>query len=169
MPKIFLPSVFGFGELPCGMNALAARFASSWLTLLGDRVHLYRCDRRLVVAAQRQAEWLAINDFEEGSPHNGEGGNTANQRVREAGYRLPTWQGNENTVESVTHTPREPEDAAVSLTNHDTHREHMLGLGWYEDSVVYGTGCALSLARPDSPSFSKNHFFVHIIAIEEGE
>lgn len=154
MAKVYIPTIWGSGLYSCGMNRQAAHFTYGWLPLLGDRVSRYRCDVRLVQAAQQQAEWLAVNDFEEDAPHLGEGGSTANQRVRATGYRLLGWHENGNTVESASHSGMTPEETAISLSNHDTHRDHMLSLNWYSDHCVYGTGYA-------------NYFYVHLIAPEE--
>lgn len=115
-------------------------FTAAWLSLLGDRAATMRYDARLAHAAQQQADWLAVNDFDERDPHVGAGGSTANQRVRAAGYPLPAWHGNGNTVESVTRSWDAPDEAARDLAAHDTHHDHVLGLGWYAEHTVWGIG-----------------------------
>ena len=118
-----------------------AMFTSAWLGLYGERAKDMRYDARLAKAAQTQAEWLAVNDFVE-DPHIGANGSTANQRVRAAGYPLPRWYGNGNTVESVTRSWDAPDEAATDLAAHAAHHDHMLSIGWFATHTVYGIGHA---------------------------
>jgi len=117
-----------------------AVFAAAWLSLLGERAANMRYDVRLAQAAQAQAEWLAANDFA-GDPHAGAGGSTANERVRAAGYRLPSyWPVRGNQVESVTRSWDAPDEAARDLAAHAGHRDHMLSIGWFAGHTVWGVG-----------------------------
>lgn len=146
MSRLFMPSLYGNAEvegqtgLPCGMNQQAALFASWWMHYLGERAKLMSCDERLVRAAQKQADWLSLNDFEEGDPHVGEGGSTANQRVRIEGFPLPEWHKDGNTVESAAHSWDDLPELVADLMAHDTHHDHLWGLKFYKDSVFYGVG-----------------------------
>lgn len=116
-------------------------FVGAWLALLGERAATMRCDARLAHAAQQQADWLAANDFDERDPHVGVGGSTANERVRAAGYRLPSyWPVRGNQVESVTRSWDAPDEAARDLAAHAGHRDHVLGLGWFAGHTVWGCG-----------------------------
>ena len=125
----------------CDMNERAAQFAAIWMQRLGDKASEMTCDSRLVLAAQTQADWLAMNDFDETNPHLGENGSSANARARAAGYRLPSWFGNANNVESVARDWN-PDMAAVvdGLMAHDTHHAHMHVILDFSEHVVYGIG-----------------------------
>lgn len=117
-----------------------AVFVAAWLALLGERAATMRYDARLAQAAQQQAEWLAVHDFAD-DPHVGAGGSSANERVRAAGYRLPSyWPARGNQVESVTRSWDAPDEAARDLAAHDAHRDHVLGLGWFAGHTVWGCG-----------------------------
>jgi len=117
-----------------------AVFTAAWLALYGDRASLMRYDARLAAAAQGQADWLAANDFA-ADPHVGAGGSTANERVRAAGYRLPSyWPVRGNQVESVTRSWDAPDEAARDLAAHDAHRDHVLVQGWFAGHTVWGVG-----------------------------
>ncbi len=117
-----------------------AVFVAAWLALLGERAATMRYDVRLAQAAQAQADWLAVNDFA-GDPHAGANGSTANERVRAAGYRLPSyWPVRGNQVESVTRSWDDPAEAARDLAAHAGHRDHMLCQGWFAEHTVWGCG-----------------------------
>ena len=117
-------------------------FVGAWLALLGERANAMRYDARLAAAAQEQADWLAANDFA-ADAHGGANGSTANERVRATGYRLPSyWPARGNQVESVTRSWDAPDEAARDLAAHDTHRDHVLGLGWFAGHTQYGVGHA---------------------------
>lgn len=135
--------VEGEGE-PCGMNGAAAKFAALWMGLLAERARTMRCDPRLVTVAQNHAAYLSGRVGEEAkqSMHIGSGGTTANQRVRQGGYHLPAWHGDNNTVECCDGHKQEAADALTSLMGSDSHRPALLGQGFWEDSVVFGVGSA---------------------------
>lgn len=138
MNRIFLPSIHSGKPLPGGMRSEAHRFAQSWLSLQGDRRDEFRSDVRLVAVAQKHATWLA-NFYESGSFHVGKDGSAANGRVRDGGYRLPgNYPSDQNYVESVTTFYESPEEAAVFLSNHGPHYDHMHSQGPYKDHTVYG-------------------------------
>lgn len=139
--KIYLPNVHG--EPRCSMNVMADIFAQTWMILLDDKSKDMFCDERLVRAAQKQAEFLADNDFQYPHPHLGENGSTANQRAEAEGYRLP-WRNDSNNIESAVHGWRGPEMSAISLATHDTHIPHMMRQGWFSNHVVWGVGAAKS-------------------------
>jgi len=121
-------------------DSTLAVFTAAWLALYGDRASLMRYDSRLAQAAQTQADWLAINDFAD-DPHAGAGGSTANERVRAAGYTLPSyWPARGNQVESVTRSWDAPDEAARDLAAHAGHRDHMLSIGWFAGHTVWGIG-----------------------------
>lgn len=158
-----LPTIHGTAiagqHTPCGMNAQAAQFAAAWLDLLGDKATTLHCHPIAVRAAQQQADWLAVNDFDQDDPHRGEGGSYANERVSWLGYRLPTWWTlKRNFVESAQRIfqgeNESDEDfakrAAHDLANHDepesSHKEHMQFLGWWDrwGFRYWGVGAAVA-------------------------
>jgi hypothetical protein len=140
--KTFLPSVKS--SAPVAVSNHAGEFVDVWLDQLATRGKEMHPDTRLFAAAQSQAEWLAENDFNEADPHLGAGGITANERCWSFGYQLPSWWPQEgNQVESATHDDN-PNIAAVvvGLMTHETHYQHMWGIGFWEPSIYYGVGYA---------------------------
>jgi len=119
-----------------------ALFTAAWLALYGEREKVMRHDARLAEAAQQHAEYLAQRSDTNISMHIGRNGSTANQRVRDAGYPLPAWHGNGNTVESVTRSWDAPDEAARDLAAHASHHDHMLSIGWFATHTAYGIGHA---------------------------
>lgn len=158
--NVYLPQVFG-PPAPGGMNARAAAFAQAWLALLGTRAAIIRVDDRLVRCAQDHAEYLDSRTPEEiaaranvlHAMHRGRDWSWSNRRVLDAGYRLPSnYPPDKNFVESCARHWDTPAKVAVYLANHDTHYDHMHGIGGYAASVVYGVGVAgrdyVALAAP---------------------
>lgn len=129
----------------------AAEFVRLWLAeLLEERRALMRPDARLFACAQAHAEYLAsrtpeqiaaLPDDGHGS-HVGRNGTTPNQRVRAAGYRLPAWHGDGNTVEFNTRTYRGAARALALLLGSDAHRPALLGQGFWGPAIYYGFGQA---------------------------
>lgn len=116
-------------------------FTAAWLALLGERAATMRYDARLAHAAQEQAEYLASRADTSASMHIGRYGSTANERVAWAGYSLPEhWPARGNQVESVTRSWDAPDEAARDLAAHAAHHDHVLGIGFWEASTVYGVG-----------------------------
>lgn len=161
----FLPSVYGNAIITgegneYGLTARAYQFAMAWLSLLPiERRSMMRCDSRLVEAAQKHAEYLDRRQGDEllQSMHRGEGGSYSNQRVIEAGYKLPKgYSPFANNVESCARDHRDPATVAISLAGHEPHRSHMLGLPGFEDRVVWGVGNAANdyvfIAAPEKPA-----------------
>lgn len=155
MRELFLPSIAN--EQPVsgqagqwGMNDGAWHFAQVWLDLLGERAHIMRVDQRLVACAAAHAEYLdsrtpeeiaSLSHIEHLMHYNHHTGKRSNQRVLDAGYRLPDfWDKDKNYVESCARNNKEPAEVAVSLAYHDTHHDHMFGVGWYAGHTVYGVG-----------------------------
>lgn len=148
--KVYLPQVLGNAtvtvEGEVWMNERAEAFADAWFALLPKaRQAIMRFDSRLAQCAQAHAEYLAQRTGDQllQSMHRGEGGSYSNQRVIEAGYKLPKgYSPFSNNIESCARDHRDPATAAVSLANHEPHRQHMLGLPGFEDRTVWGVGNA---------------------------
>lgn len=144
MPKVFIASVKKSSGQPdlCGLNPRAAEFAQAWLGLLDNRAKIMHCDPRLVRCAQDHAVFLDSRTGEQlkQSMHIGKNGSTANQRVRAANYKLPEWHGDGNTVECCARSGQPPAAVAVSLAAHDSHRDPMMGIGFWELSLIWGVG-----------------------------
>lgn len=129
--------------IPCVMQTHAWLMARAWMALLGERAKRMRCDERLVRVAQAHAEYLAGRIGEQllESMHVGAGGTLSNERVRAGGYRLPSWYPQRgNHVESCARHNDDPATVIAALAAHHGHREHLLGLGGYENHTVYGVG-----------------------------
>lgn len=138
----------------CGMYPEAAEFVMLWLNHPEQRRTGVKCDNRLVKAAQAHAEWLAQQRTEGawqgGFPdlHIGEGGSTANERIRAQGYDLPEvgYEERGNQVESIS--IRNPEVVGVdgilaALLASEAHRVHLLGDGpFFEGQTRIGVGFA---------------------------
>lgn len=161
---IYLPWVEGS---PARMTARACAFALAWVDIWGERASLMRCDLRLVRAAQGHATYLAARTPEQvaaldGIPHAmhmGSHGSFANERVLATGFRLPLfWLAAANNVESCTRSPFEPAQAAEELAAHAEHYDHMHGLGFFADHVLWGCGSAgedfVAITAPEPPEVS---------------
>lgn len=126
------------------MNARATAFAEAWIALLPEaRRNIMRFDSRLAACAQAHAEYLAQRTGDEllQSMHIGEGGSHSNGRVIESGYKLPPeYSPLANNVESCARDSRDPATVAVSLANHEPHRQHMLGEIGFTDRTVWAVG-----------------------------
>lgn len=149
MPTLHLPAIHGNAiagqTYPHGMTELAWLFATGWLALLGEDANEVRGDARMVKAAQLQAEWLAINDFDPRDMHLGANGSTANERLRAQGVRLPGfWPRKDNQGESVLRTWVDPLEAAAELASFASHRPHLTRQGFFRDHVLWGVGGAMA-------------------------
>lgn len=146
MPVTRLPYISS-GPAPVAPQGddYAAQFAAAWLALLGDKAKGITSHPLCTLAAQRQADWLAVNDFTPNDPHRGANGSTANERLVATGFRLPRWMmAVDNVVESARREFGTPADAVHGLVAHNTHRDHMLFAGWWEKYgfCYYGVGAA---------------------------
>lgn len=140
----YLPSIHANGVTGQSDTAnYADVFAAAWVAFLGDVGRRMVRDARLDAAAQGQADWLAVHDFDRDNAHLGADGSTPNERVRATGYRLPDfWPTRGNQCESANHSWSEPAQSLIELATHDTHAEHMQVRGWWAHSTVYGVGAA---------------------------
>lgn len=123
-------------------------FISLWMRQLSGRADKMVLDDRLMVAAQRHAEYLDSRTPEQiaALPKNGHGSHTGannstpNQRVRAEGYRLPEWHGNGNTVEFNARTHKGAKAALELLLNSQYHRPGLMGEGFWEPATHIGVG-----------------------------
>jgi hypothetical protein len=141
---VHLPYV-ATGSAPTGqaMPPNAAEFVALWLARLGDRAAIMVQDPRHTLAAQLHADWLPTRTPEqmEQSGHIGQGGSTANERLRAQGVILPSHYADVgNNVESYGRNHGGPLAALDALLASPAHREHLLGEGWYADQLLYGVG-----------------------------
>lgn len=129
-------------ERRCGLNSGARRFESLWMGVLGTRGAEMRCDDRLVAVAQRHADYLdgRVGVELDQNMHVGAGGSTPNQRVRAGGYALLDWHLDGNTVESATRASGDAAYALVLFLHSPPHYTHLMCLGFYVESTVYGIG-----------------------------
>lgn len=144
-----LPQVYGNDDAE-GAKTAIVEFVRLWMDAIGNRAEDMHADWRLIACAAQHAAYLAsrteaqieaLADDGHGS-HVGMDGSTPNQRVRAAGYRLPDWHGDGNTVEFNTRTHRGPARALELLLGSDAHGPALRGEGWYVGHVMYGVGHA---------------------------
>lgn len=137
--NIYLPTVHGNRN-----NLRVVEFAYAWWVALGERSRSMQKDDRLMQVAQKHAEFLAKRRGEEvlQSMHFGEGGSTANERVRDGGYDLGGLSLVGNNVESCSSNWGTPTDALEALLLSPSHRMHLLGENGFWRYTVYGIGNA---------------------------
>lgn len=146
--KTYLPNIRNELAAVQGMNSNAVSFTDAWMQVLGARAKSMRVDERLVKVANDHALYLsqrtpeeieALPDDGHGS-HVGRGNSTPNQRVEAAGYRLPEWHGDGNTVEFNVRTHKGPLRALELYMGSDAHRPALMGEDFWEPATVYGIG-----------------------------
>lgn len=150
MPRQYLPSVFGNESVQGGgANTKAVAAAAAWLAMQGNASQI-TFDDRLHRAAQKHAEYLNSRTPEEiaeradvpYASHYGKDWELANKRVMDEGYVLPEgYKSDKNNVESIARSDKEPAVVPVDLAAHDTHHDHMMGLGGFATCTVFGVGC----------------------------
>lgn len=146
MTKTYLPSIHN--EQPIAAQSVGeavATFIRVWMALLGERAKVMRPNDILMRVAQEHANYLdgRVGDQLKQSMHIGINGSYPNDRVLDAGYRLPIeYRRGINNVESCARDPRDPATVLVELANHDAHRNHMLCINGFESHIYYGVGNA---------------------------
>lgn len=133
------PSVTTQGDL----SPNAQLFAQAWMTLLGKRADIMIYDSRLAQCAQDHAEYLCKRTGDEllQSMHRGNGGSYPNDRVLDAGYRLPRgYDRGANNVESCARDGGDPATVLVTLAGHETHYAHMHCVNGFEWHIYWGVG-----------------------------
>lgn len=137
--------VIGQGE---PMSPRAQEFADAWMLALGERASIMVLDDRLTTAAQLHSEYLDSRTEQEiaeranvsHASHYGRDWSMSNDRVLDAGYRLPIdYKRGHNNVESNARNP-DPIDALNRLLASEFHGPHLRGEGGYARQVVYGVG-----------------------------
>ncbi len=155
--RLYMPAIHagaaiaGQGE-PSPMNRRAALFAAAWMALIGEKANRMVLDDRLCRCAQSHAEYLASRTPEEiaarahvkAAMHMSRDGRMSNQRVIDAGYKLPDYYPRDrNNVESCARSENDPAQVAINLAAHDTHHDHMMLIGdSFGRQTVWGVGCA---------------------------
>jgi hypothetical protein len=127
------------------LSPLAHDFAKLWLQRLGARANVMRVDNRLVLAAQFHAIYLASRQGNEllQSMHVGMNGSYSNDRVLDAGYRLPReYKRGHNNVESCARDAGGPQATLDGLLASPAHHDHLMGVNGFSDRVVWGVGQA---------------------------
>jgi hypothetical protein len=144
MPDLFLPSIHS-GTSGVPQADPVQTFIAAWMHLLGERAKVMIRSDKLTHCAMQHANYLAHRtpDEERYSMHVGIGHSYPNDRVLDAGYRLPSYYlRGHNNVESCARNPDNPATVCISLAAHDTHYMHMHCLGGFEAHIYYGVGYA---------------------------
>src|SRR5688572_29029078 len=134
MPSVYLPSIHG-GPTVTPQADPVQLFIAAWMQLLGSKAAEMRQDERLTHCAAQHANFLAHRTPEQEaySMHIGIGLSYPNDRVFDAGYRLPSYYlRGRNNVESCARNPADPAAVCRSLAAHDTHFAHMHCTGGFE-------------------------------------
>lgn len=137
-----LPSIHNEQPIAAQTDAVAT-FIRVWMALLGERAKVMHPNEILMRVAQEHANYLdsRVGDQLKQSMHIGINGSYPNDRVLDAGYRLPDgYRRHVNNVESCARDGRDPATVLIELANHDAHRNHMLCINGFESHVFYGVG-----------------------------
>lgn len=152
MPVQYLPAIHSNAPvagtaLPMSPNAMS--FTVAWLAALPDNRRTQMVlDDRLTTAAQNHAIYLDSRTPEEiaeranvsHASHYGRDWSMSNDRVLDAGYRLPIeYKRGHNNVESCARNP-DPIDALNRLLASEFHGPHLRGEGGYARQTVYAVG-----------------------------
>lgn len=141
--QTFLPLVGNGPTEPQGEGEHSLTFAEQLFDLMRHDPNQKRptlvYDRRLQEAATRHCEDMAKQNF---FSHENPDGVWPNQRVRNAGYRLPVdWPGNTNFVESICAGQPTAQEAWGAWMKSPTHAKHLLGLSdFFAAQVNVGMG-----------------------------
>lgn len=147
--KIYVPSVttdgsaFAEGEPPakCGLNEQEEAIATMMLTHPDQQRDKSACDPILAQVARAHARDMALRDY---FSHVNPDGIGPNLLVRQAGYPLPNWYGNDqgsNNIESISGGQNSAEEAWQAWLNSSSHRIHILGSeDFYAQQDAYGVG-----------------------------
>lgn len=93
----------------------------------------------LWAAAQRKADDMAEKDY---FGHTSPSGLTANELVRDMGYKLPDWYAKKgNNVESISVGGGKPENVMLGWLHSPGHRKHVFGeIDFYKNQECVGIG-----------------------------
>jgi uncharacterized protein YkwD len=122
------------------------------------------CDPTLSLVARARARDMALRGY---FSHVNPDGIGPNYLVREAGYALPDWYGDDrddNNVESIAGGQPTPEAAWQAWLNSEGHRLHVLGEhGFYAAQDAFGIGYYYD------PNSRLKHYWVFLSAPREEE
>lgn len=149
MTKIFLPAIHSNAPVVGqGMSANAMIFAVAWMEALDERAEYMLLDDRLVTAAMLHAIYLDSRTPAEiaeranvsHASHYGRDWSMSNDRVLDAGYKLPReYERGHNNVESCARNP-DPIDALNRLLASEFHGPHLRGEGNFSPQIFWGVG-----------------------------
>jgi hypothetical protein len=153
------PGGSGGDPTECGLNDSELAVAEMMLADPGQQRDNPVCNPILAQVARARARDMAQRAYLSHTTPDGDG---PNKLVREAGYPLPDWYGDEqdsNNIESIGGGYQSPEAAWQGWLNSSAHRTHVLGTqSFYADQEAYGVGYYFD---PDSPF---GHYWVFLSA-----
>ena len=172
--QLFVPSVStdgsagGSGDdepiVQCILNENEQAIADLMVTDAGQQRVNPICDSILSQVARARARDMANRNYFSHTTPEGDGPNLL---VREAGYPLPDWYGDDqgsNNIESIGAGYATPDENWTGWLNSSQHRTHVLGTQqFYADQRAYGVGYYYN---PDSVY---KHYWVFLSAPVEGE
>lgn len=146
--KIYLPDIKNQDSLPVEMPLdTLHRIIRDSPNQRRDRLAMAR-HVFLDQAAQQKAHDMATKGY---IAHTSPSGVSANQNVRNTGYRLPDWYPNNgNNVESLYYGPNNPKDIAAAWLASDRHRAHVYGENdFFRGQTCIGVGYAPAPGEED--------------------
>jgi len=133
-------------NMECGSSPQARELARIIQNDTGQQRPRLVCHPLLSKVAEEKARTMA--DY--GIVRHNLGG-SPNQRLRDAGFRLPEYYGGpmNNQVEAVAGGYRNAEDVWFAFRNSDVHRKHLLGEHpFYKEQDLMGVGFYKDYATP---------------------
>jgi uncharacterized protein YkwD len=166
--QIFVPMVSTEGSGPggtsgsveaCGLNAEESSVAQMVVSHASQERDNPVCNPILAQVARGRARDMALRGY---FSHTNPDGKGPNLLVREAGYLLPDWYGDEsgaNNIESIGGGYTSPDGVWQGWLDSEKHRVHVLGTqSFYAGQNAFGIGYYFD---PNSPL---KHYWVFISA-----
>jgi uncharacterized protein YkwD len=161
VPAVSTDDVQGSGTEPveCGLSSEESAIEDRMVAESGQQRVSPVCDPILSQVARARARDMALRDY---FSHTNPDGKGPNLLVREAGYALPDWYGDEqdaNNIESISAGHPTADAAWQAWLNSSSHRIHVLGTEpFYAEQVAYGVGYYYN------PNSTYHHYWVFLSA-----
>jgi uncharacterized protein YkwD len=166
VPMVSTEDVQGSGREPvkCTLSSEESAIEDMMVAEVGQQRVNPVCDPVLSQVARARARDMALRDY---FSHTNPDGNGPNLLVRQAGYLLPDWYGDEqnaNNIESISAGHVTANDAWQAWLNSSSHRTHVLGTEpFYAEQAAYGVGYYYD------PTSHYQHYWVFLSAPPDAE